>query len=50
MDRPGQRVKMTVAMLASTMLEQNMYQALKSKQDVQNAVLSMFKSELGLDT
>lgn len=50
MDRPGQTVKMTVAMLAATMLEQNMYQALKSKQDVQNAVLSMFKSELGLDT
>lgn len=50
MNRPGQKQKMTVAMIASTMLEQNLYQALKSKQDVQNQVLSLFKAELGLDT
>lgn len=50
MDRPGQKNNMTVAMIAATMFEQNLYQALKGKQDVQNAVLSLFKSELGLDT
>lgn len=50
MNRPGQKHKMTVAMIAATMLEQNLYQALKGKQDVQNAVLGLFKSELGLDT
>ena len=49
MNRPGQKNKMTIAMIAATMLEQNLYQALKNKQDVQNAVLSMFKAELGLD-
>lgn len=49
MNRPGQKNNMTVAMIAATMLEQNLYQALKGKQDVQNAVLSLFKSELGLD-
>ena len=50
MNRPGQKNKMTVSMLAATVMEQNLYQALKSKQDVQNAVLSMFKAELGLNT
>lgn len=50
MDRPGQKHKMTVAMLAATVMEQNLYQALKGKQDVQNAVLSLFKNELRLDT
>ena len=50
MNRPGQKNKMTVAMIAATALEQNLYQALKTKQADQNAVLSMFKSELGLDT
>jgi len=50
MNRPGQKNKMTVAMIAATTLEQNLYQALKTKQADQNAVLSMFKSELGLDT
>lgn len=50
MNRPGQKHSMTVAMIAATMLEQNLYQALKGKQDVQNSVLQMFKSELGLDT
>lgn len=47
-NRPGQKNAMTVAMIAATMFEQNLYQALKGKQDVQNAVLSLFKSELGL--
>ena len=50
MNRPGQKHKMTVAMIAATMLEQNLYQALKGKQDVQNAVLDLFKAELGLTT
>lgn len=50
MNRPGQKNHMTISMLAATVLEQNLYQALKSKQDVQNAVLSMFKAELGLNT
>lgn len=50
MNRPGQHHKMTIAMIAATMLEQNLYQALKGKQDVQNSVLSLFKSELGLST
>lgn len=50
MNRPGQKNKMNVVMLAATTLEQNLYQALKGKQDVQNAVLGLFKSELGLDT
>lgn len=50
MNRPGQNHKMTIAMVAATMLEQNLYQALKGKQDVQNSVLALFKSELGLDT
>jgi SNF2 family DNA or RNA helicase len=49
MNRPGQKNKMTIAMIAATMLEQNLYQALKSKQDVQNSVLSLFKAELGID-
>ena len=50
MNRPGQKHRMTIAMIAATVLEQNLYQALKGKQDVQNAVLSLFKNELGLDT
>lgn len=49
MNRPGQTFKMTVAMIASTMLEQNWYQALKGKQDMQNSTLELFKAELGLD-
>lgn len=49
MNRPGQKNKMTIAMIAATMLEQNLYQALKNKQDVQNSVLKLFKDELGLD-
>lgn len=49
MNRPGQTFKMTVAMIAATMLEQNLYTALKGKQDMQNATLDLFKSELGLD-
>jgi len=48
MNRPGQKHKMTVVMLAATMMEQNLYQALKTKQNVQDSVLSLFKSELGL--
>lgn len=50
MNRPGQKFKMTVAMIAATMLEQNLYQALKGKQDMQNSTLAMFKAELGLNT
>lgn len=50
MNRPGQKNRMTIAMLAATAMEQNLYNALKGKQDVQNAVLSLFKSELGLNT
>lgn len=50
MNRPGQKHRMTIAMIAATVLEQNLYQALKGKQDIQNAVLSLFKNELGLDT
>ena len=50
MNRPGQKFRMTIAMIAATVLEQNLYQALKGKQDIQNAVLSLFKNELGLDT
>lgn len=50
MNRPGQTKKMSIVMLAATKLEQNLYQALKGKQDVQGAVLSLFKAELGLNT
>lgn len=48
MDRPGQKNAMTVACLASNPLELELYSALKGKADMQNSVLSMFKSELGL--
>lgn len=47
--RPGQKNATTVAMIAATVLEQNLYQALKGKQDVQNSVLAMFKAELGFN-
>jgi hypothetical protein len=40
---------MTVAMIAATMLEQNWYQALKQKQDMQGSTLKLFKAELGLE-
>lgn len=49
MNRPGQKNKMTVVMLAATMMEQNLYQALKAKQNVQDSVLGLFKAELGMD-
>jgi SNF2 family DNA or RNA helicase len=50
MDRPNQDHPMTVVMLAATMMEQNMYQALKGKQNIQNAVLGLYKAAIGLDT
>jgi SNF2 family DNA or RNA helicase len=50
MDRPSQKDPMTVVMLAATHLEQNMYQALKGKQNIQNAVLGLYKAAIGLDT
>lgn len=48
MDRPGQKNAMTVACLASNPLELELYSALKGKADMQNSVLGLFKSELGL--
>ena len=48
MDRPGQKNAMTVACIAANALELELYSALKNKQVMQNTILSMFKSELGL--
>lgn len=48
MDRPGQKNAMTVACIAANALELELYSALKNKQTMQNTILSMFKSELGL--
>ena len=48
MDRPGQKNHMTIACIASNPLELELYSALKTKQQMQNTILSMFKSELGL--
>lgn len=48
MDRPGQKNAMTVACIAANALELELYSALKNKQAMQNTILAMFKSELGL--
>lgn len=48
MDRPGQKNAMTVACIAANALELELYSALKNKQVMQNTILAMFKSELGL--
>lgn len=48
MDRPGQTHAMTVACIAANALELELYSALKNKQAMQNTILAMFKSELGL--
>lgn len=48
MDRPTQENPMTVAMIASNPLELELYSALKNKQLMQNTILAMFKSELGM--
>jgi len=48
MDRPGQVNAMTVACIASNPLELEVYSMLKTKQGMQDAVLAMFKNELGL--
>lgn len=48
MDRPGQKNAMTVACIAANPLELELYSALKTKQVMQNTILSMFKNELGL--
>jgi SNF2 family DNA or RNA helicase len=48
MDRPGQKNTMTVACIAANALELELYSALKGKQAMQNTILAMFKSELGL--
>lgn len=48
MDRPGQTKPMTVACIASNPLELELYSALKNKQLMQNTILAMFKSELGM--
>jgi SNF2 family DNA or RNA helicase len=48
MDRPGQKNNMTVACIAANALELELYSALKGKQAMQNTILAMFKSELGL--
>lgn len=50
MDRPGQKNSMLVAMIAANSIEQQMYAALKGKQDVQNNILALYKSALGLPT
>lgn len=47
-DRPGQKNAMTVACIAANPLELELYSALKTKQQMQNTVLAMFKNELGL--
>ena len=48
MDRPGQKNHMTIACIASNPLELELYSALKTKQQMQNTILAMFKNELGL--
>ncbi|MNQ96100.1 hypothetical protein D3C85_1116900 [compost metagenome] len=48
MNRPGQVNPMTVVCIAANALELELYSALKAKQQMQNTVLAMFKSELGL--
>lgn len=48
MNRPGQKNPMTVACIASTPMELEVYSMLKSKQLVQDTVLAMFKNELGM--
>lgn len=48
MNRPGQTRNMTVATIAATKLEENIYRALRSKKDVQGSVLNLFLGELGL--
>ena len=39
---------MTIACIAANALELELYSALKNKQTMQNTILAMFKSELGL--
>lgn len=48
MDRPDQKNPMTIACIAANALELELYSALKNKQTMQNTILAMFKSELGL--
>lgn len=48
MDRPGQTNRMTIACIASSSTELELYSALKSKQLMQNTILDMFKNELDL--
>ncbi|MNW23187.1 hypothetical protein D3C71_2251420 [compost metagenome] len=48
MNRPGQVNPMTVVCIAANALELELSSALKAKQQMQNTVLAMFKSELGL--
>lgn len=48
MNRPGQKKKMTIATIAATATEHGLYQALKGKQNVQDAVLDLFKNGIGL--
>ena len=48
MDRPGQKNAMTVGCIAANALELELYSMLMNKQTMQNTVLALFKSELGL--
>lgn len=48
MDRPGQTNAMTIACIASSSTELELYSALKAKQLMQNTILGMFKNELEL--
>lgn len=50
MNRPGQKRKMTVAMLAATDLERQLYATLASKGRMQDSVLQLYKKEAGLQT
>jgi len=48
MDRPGQTNAMTIACIASSSTELELYSALKAKQLMQNTILGMFENELEL--
>lgn len=50
MNRPGQHNNMTVAMVSATPLERQLYAALAGKARMQDAVLQLFKKEVGMDT
>lgn len=43
MSRPGQKNKMTVAMICSSWLERKVYEALENKAHMQNSVLELYK-------